>query len=58
MGTEDAEAGKAIRVLFRDYSGSLIEVLRQLATHKAALQLQLARWSELFIALKTVELEM
>lgn len=50
--------GEAIRTLFRDYSGSLIEVRRKLANRKAALQPQLARWNELFIALKAVELEM
>lgn len=53
-----SDHGEAIRTLFRDYSGSLIEVRRKLATRKAALQPQLARWNELFIALKAVELEM
>ncbi len=53
-----ADHGEAIRFLFRDYSNSLIEVRRQLAAAKAALQPRLERSNSLYIALKSVELDL
>ena len=53
-----ADHGEAIRFLFRDYSGSLLEVRRRLATEKAALQPRLERSNSLYIALKSVELDL
>lgn len=53
-----AHHGEAIRFLFRDYSNSLIEVRRQLAAAKAALQPRLERSNSLYIALKSVELDL
>lgn len=53
-----ADHGEAIRFLFRDYSSSLIEVRRQLAAAKAALQPRLERSNSLYIALKSVELDL
>lgn len=53
-----ADHGEAIRVLFRDYSSGLIEVRRELAAQKAALQPRLERSNSLYIALKSVELEL
>jgi hypothetical protein len=53
-----ADHGEAIRLLFRDYSSSLIEVRRQLATEKSALQPRLERSNSLYIALKSVELDL
>jgi hypothetical protein len=50
--------GEAIRLLFRDYSSSLIEVRRQLAAEKAALAPRLERSNSLYIALKSVELDL
>ena len=50
--------GEAIRFLFRDYSSSLITVRRQLAGAKAALQPRLERSNSLYIALKSVELDL
>ena len=50
-----SDHGEAIRLLFRDYSSSLIEVRRQLAKEKAALQPRLERSNSLYIALKSVE---
>ncbi|MDB6079870.1 MAG: hypothetical protein JWO82_3617 [Akkermansiaceae bacterium] len=54
----EADYGEAIRTLFHEYSQGLIEVRRQLADRKAALQPRLEHWNNLFIALKAVELEM
>jgi len=53
-----ADHGEGIRFLFRDYSSSLIEVRRQLAAAKAALQPRLERSNSLYIALKSVELDL
>jgi len=53
-----ADHGEAIRFLFRDYSGSLLEVRRRLASEKAALQPRLERSNSLYIALKSVELDL
>ena len=53
-----SDHGEAIRLLFRDYSSSLIEVRRQLAKEKAALQPRLERSNSLYIALKSVELDL
>lgn len=53
-----ADYSEAIRTLFSDHSQGLIDVRRRLAAQKAALQPRLQRWSELFLALKAVELEM
>lgn len=53
-----SDHGEAIRFLFRDYSSSLIEVRRQLAAAKAALQPRLERSNSLYIALKSVELDL
>lgn len=49
---------EAIRFLFRDYSQSLIEVRRQLATAKAGLQPRMERSNSLYISLKSVELDL
>jgi hypothetical protein len=53
-----SDHGEAIRLLFRDYSSSLIEVRRRLASEKAALQPRLERANSLYIALKSVELDL
>jgi hypothetical protein len=53
-----ADHGEAIRLLFRDYSSSLLEVRRRLASEKAALQPRLERSNSLYIALKSVELDL
>ncbi len=53
-----SDHGEAIRLLFRDYSSSLIEVRRELASEKAALQPRLERANSLYIALKSVELDL
>ena len=53
-----SDHGEAIRLLFRDYSGSLLEVRRRLASEKAALQPRLERSNSLYIALKSVELDL
>ncbi|MCW1912033.1 dynamin family protein [Luteolibacter sp. GHJ8] len=53
-----ADHGEAIRFLCRDYSGSLLEVRRRLASEKAALQPRLERSNSLYIALKSVELDL
>ncbi|WP_367874408.1 dynamin family protein [Luteolibacter sp. Populi] len=50
--------GEAIRFLFRDYSGSLLEVRRRLASERALLQPRLERSNSLYIALKSVELDL
>ena len=53
-----ADHGEAIRFLFRDHSLSLIEVRRQLAAEKAALQPRMERANSLYIALKSIELDL
>ncbi|MCW1885783.1 dynamin family protein [Luteolibacter flavescens] len=53
-----ADHGEAIRFLFRDHSLSLIKVRRQLAEEKAALQPRMERANSLYIALKSVELDL
>ncbi|WP_193214493.1 dynamin family protein [Luteolibacter marinus] len=53
-----ADHGEAIRLLFQEYSHSLIEVRRQLASEKAALQPRMERSNSLYIALKSVELDL
>lgn len=53
-----ADHGEAIRFLFRDHSHSLLEVRRQLAATKAALQPRMERANSLYIALKSVELDL
>ncbi|WP_035612768.1 dynamin family protein [Haloferula sp. BvORR071] len=53
-----AHHGEAIRFLFRDYSGSLLEVRRRLASERALLQPRLERSNSLYIALKSVELDL
>ncbi len=50
--------GEAIRFLFRDYSNSLLEVRRRLASERALLQPRLERSNSLYIALKSVELDL
>jgi hypothetical protein len=52
------EHGEAIRLLFRDHSSSLIGVRRRLAVERAALQPRLERSNSLYIALKSVELDL
>lgn len=52
------EHGEAIRLLFRDHSSSLIGVRRRLAVERAALQPRLERANSLYIALKSVELDL
>lgn len=53
-----ADHGEAVRFLFRDHTLSLIEVRRQLAAEKAALQPRMERANSLYIALKSVELDL
>jgi hypothetical protein len=53
-----SDHGEAIRFLFRDHSHSLLEVRRQLAATKAALQPRMERANSLYIALKSVELDL
>lgn len=53
-----ADHGEAIRFLFRDYSNSLLEVRRRLASERAMLQPRLERSNSLYIALKSVELDL
>ncbi|HEY1123368.1 MAG TPA: dynamin family protein [Haloferula sp.] len=53
-----ADHGEAIRFLFRDHSLSLIEVRRQLAAEKAALQPRMEHANSLYIALKSIELDL
>lgn len=52
------EHGEAIRLLFRDHSSGLIGVRRRLAVERAALQPRLERANSLYIALKSVELDL
>lgn len=53
-----ADHGEAIRLLFQDYSHSLIQVRRRLAAEKAALHPRTERSNSLYIALKSVELDL
>lgn len=49
---------EAVRVLFRDYSNSLIRVRRQLAQRKETLEPRVERWNDLYLELKSIEQEM
>jgi hypothetical protein len=53
-----ADHGEAIRYLFRDHSQSLLSVRRKLASTRAALQPRMERANSLYIALKSVELDL
>jgi hypothetical protein len=53
-----ADHGEAIRLVFRDYSSSLLDVRRRLAFEKTALQPRMEHSNSLYIALKSVELDL